>query len=102
MFLRKNQQGCLSLLNWIGTLTLFLLLKLPCKKNGALIHSMMFLSPEVACISKSTIQPCIEYCCYAWAGNSGCYLEMLDKLQKRVCRTIGPSLPAFLEPLAHR
>ena len=27
---------------------------------------------------------------------------MLDKLQKRICMTAGPSLAAFLEPLAHR
>ena len=31
-----------------------------------------------------------------------CYLELLDKLQKRICRTIGLSLAASLEPLAHR
>ena len=27
---------------------------------------------------------------------------MLDKLQKWICRTVGPSLAASLEPLAHR
>ena len=31
----------------------------------------------------------------------GCYLELLDKLQKRICRTVGPSLATSLEPLAH-
>ena len=31
-----------------------------------------------------------------------CYLELLDKLQKRIWRTVGPSLTASLEPLAHR
>ena len=31
-----------------------------------------------------------------------CYLELLDKLQKHICRTAGPSLAASLEPLAHR
>ena len=30
-----------------------------------------------------------------------CYLELSDKLQKRICRTVGPSLAASLEPLAH-
>ena len=44
----------------------------------------------------------MEYCCHVWAGAPSCYLELLDKLQKRVCRTVGPSLTAFLEPLAHR
>ena len=27
--------------------------------------------------------------------------ELLDKLQKRICRTVGPSLATSLEPLAH-
>ena len=37
----------------------------------------------------------------AWTGASNCYLELLDKLQKRICMTVGPSLAASLEPLAH-
>ena len=73
------------------------------KKIGALIHSMKFLSHEVALyLYKSTIQPCMEYCCHVWAGAPSCYLELLDKLQKRICRTVGPSLAASLEPMAHR
>ena len=72
------------------------------KKIGALICSMKFLSPEVALyLYKSTIQPCMEYCCHVWAGAPSCYLELLDKLKKRICRTVGPSLAASLEPLAH-
>ena len=51
---------------------------------------------------KSTIQPCMKYCCHVWAGAPSCYLELLDKLQKRICRTVGPSLAASLEPLVHR
>ena len=66
------------------------------------ICSMKFLSPEVALyLYKSTILPCIEYCCHVWAGASSCYLELLDKLQKRICRIVGSSLDASLEPLAH-
>ena len=38
---------------------------------------------------------------HAWAGALGCYLEMLDKLQKQAGRTVGPSLAASFEPLAH-
>ena len=30
------------------------------------------------------------------------HLDLLDKLQKRICRIVGPSLAASLEPLAHR
>ena len=36
-----------------------------------------------------------------WAGGCSCYLELLVKLQKRICRTVGPSLAASYEPLAH-
>ena len=73
------------------------------KKIGTLIRSMKFLSPEVALyLYKYTIRPCMEYCCHVWAGAPSCYLELLDKLQKRICRTVGPSLAASLEPLAHR
>ena len=73
------------------------------KKIGALIRSMKFLSPEVALyFYKFTIRPCMEYCCHVWAGALGCYLELLDKLQKRICRIVGPSLAASLDPLAHR
>ena len=43
----------------------------------------------------------MEYCCHVWADAPGCYLELLDKLQKRICRTVGPSLAASLEHLAH-
>ena len=72
------------------------------KKIGALIHSMKFLSPEVALyLHKSTIRPCMEHGCHVWAGAASCYLELLDKLQKRICRTVGPFCAASLEPLAH-
>ena len=73
------------------------------EKSGALIRSMKFLSPEVAMyLYKSTICPCMEYCCHVWAGAPSCFLELLDKLQKGICRTVGPSLAASLELLAHR
>ena len=81
-----KMQGRHSLLNCIGALTLSLLLKL-------LIRSMLY---------KSTIPPYVECCCHVWAGAPSCYLELLGKLQKQICRTVGPSLAASLEPLAHR
>ena len=43
----------------------------------------------------------MEYCCHIRAGAPSCYLELLDKLQKRICKTVGPSLAACFEPLAH-
>ena len=64
---------------------------------------MTFFSHEVALyFYKSTIRPGMENCCHAWAGAPSCYLEMLDNLQKRICRTAGPSLIASLEPLDQR
>ena len=73
------------------------------EKSAALIRSMKFLSPEIALyLYKSTICPCMEYCCHVWAGAPGCFLELLDKLQKGICRTVGPSLAASLGLLAHR
>ena len=44
----------------------------------------------------------MEYCCHVWAGAPSCYLGLLDKLQKGICTTVGPSLAASLEPLSHR
>ena len=44
----------------------------------------------------------MEYCCHVWAGAPTCYLELMDKLQKRICRTVVTSLAASIEPLAHR
>ena len=38
----------------------------------------------------------MEYCCLVWAGVLNCYLELLDKLQKRIYRTFGPSLGTSL------
>ena len=71
------------------------------KKIGDLIHSMKFLSPEIALyIYDTTIRTCMEYCCHVWASAPNCYFHMLDNLQKRICGTVGPSLA--LEPLAHR
>ena len=73
------------------------------KKIGAMIRYMNFLFPEVALyLYKSTILSCMENCCHVWAGPPSCYLVLLVKLQKRICRTVGPSHAAFLEPLVHR
>ena len=58
-------------------------------KIGALIHSMKFLALYLPCMR----------CC--WAGAPNCYFEVLEKLQKRICRTVGSSVAASLEPLAH-
>ena len=91
----------LSKLDW-GSYIIYIA-KTASKKIRALIRPMKFLSPEVALyLYKSVIRPCIEYCCHVCASAPSCYLELLGKLQKRICRTVGPSLAAFLEPLALR
>ena len=74
--------------------------KIASKIIGALTRSIKFLSPEVALyLCKPTIRPCIEYCCHVWAGAPSYFLELLGKLQKRICRTVGPSLAASFQPL---
>ena len=65
------------------------IVKTASKKIGALICSVKFLW-----------RSCMESCCHVWAGAHSCYLELLDKLQKQICRTTGPSLAAYLEPCA--
>ena len=67
-----------SKLHW-GSYIIFIV-KTVCKKFGALIRSMKLFSPEVALyLYKSTINPCMKYCCHVWAGAPSCYLDMLDK-----------------------
>ena len=71
------------------------------KKTGALICSMKFLSPEFFLyFYKFTIWPFTKYY-YVWDGAPCCHLELLDKLQNWICRTVGPSLAACHEPLLH-
>ena len=110
LFLKKNHLlrcwNYVSLRNWIGALTLPLLLKLSQRKLGALIHSVKFLFSEVDLSPRKdlypfTIKACMQYCCHVWAGACNCYLDMSDKLQKWVCRTFGLSLAASLELLGH-
>ena len=105
LFLRKNHLlrcwGWPSLLNCIGAYIISIA-KTASKKIGVLIRSMKFLSPEIALyLYKSTICPCMEYCFHVWAGTPSCNLELLDKLHKQMCRTVGHSLDASLEFIAH-
>ena len=82
-------------LNWIS------IAKTAFKKIGTLICSIKFLCPEfVLYLCKYTIHQCMEYCCHVWADEPSCFAELLGKLQKWICRTLGPSLAASLEPLA--
>ena len=72
------------------------------KKIRALVCLMKFLFLEILLyFLKSNIQPCMEYCCHLWAGTACCYLELIDKLQKWICRTVGLPLAASIKFLAH-
>ena len=78
---------------------IILIAKTGFKKIGAVIHFMRFPSPEFALyLCKSTIRPCMEYCCHAWAGAPSCYLKLLEKVQKQMRKTVGSSLAASLWP----
>ena len=78
------------------------MLKLPPRKLELIIPSMKIFPLEAALyVHESTVQPCMGYCCHAWAVACNCYLELLNKLQKWRCRNVGPLLAASFEPIAH-
>ena len=89
LFLNENYLlrcwGCLYVLNWIETIRLSLFLKLLPRKLESWFILWRFFSWGCS-VS------------FPW----GCYLELLDKLQNGVCRTVSPPLAASLELLAHR
>ena len=72
-----------------------IIVKSASKEIGPLILWSFFIL-RLLCISIN-----LPYCCHAWAGALSYYLELLDKLQKQICRTLDPSLAASLELLAH-
>ena len=75
------------------------IVKTASRKIWALILSMKIFPPEIApYLYKFTILPCMEYCCYVWAGAPNCSLELLEKLQNRICRTVGPWLIVEMWP----
>ena len=43
----------------------------------------------------------MKYYCYFWVGAASCYLDTTGKLQKRVYRSVGPTLAASLESLGY-
>ena len=103
LFLRNNHLlkcwDWFSLLNWIGALTLFPLPKLHPRKLEPLIVLWSFLLSKLSFISLSLPHNLAWKLFHIWAVTPSCYLNMLDKLQKRLCRTVGTTLTASLEPL---
>ena len=85
-----------SPLKMLGLTYLISIPKTAFKKIETLICSLKFLSPQVALhLWKSTICPCMEYCCHIWPGIPSCYLELLGKIQNQICGAVGPSLASF-------
>ena len=92
LFYKKNN----LLRCWVWDSYIISIAKTASKKIGSLIRSMMVVSPEVALyLYKSMIWTSMEYCCHVWAGALSYILELLEKLQKWICRSVGPS---FLNP----
>ena len=61
------------------------------QKTGPLIHSMKFLSPEVALyLYKSNIWPCIEYCCHVWAGDPNCFFGIWNLCSSELAQLVPP------------
>ena len=71
-------------------------------------EDMINPKPTVVCFGividftgfKINHQLCIEYCGHIWDCAPSCNLELFDKLQKRICRTVCISPAVSLEPLA--
>ena len=68
------------------------------KKIAELTRSMKCLSPEVTqYLYKATIRPSMKYYSVL-GGDTGCYLESLDKLQKRILELLLFHLLPLLNP----
>ena len=96
LFLGKNHLsrcwGWFSLLNWIEARTFSLLLNLPPRKLESWFILWSFLFLRLLFISIN-LPYSHAWNTVFWAGAPSCYLELLDKLQKPICRIVGPSLP---------
>ena len=58
------------------------------------LHRLLIISINLS------LWPCMKYCCHTWADAPSRYLDILDKLQRWVCRTVFPTLVASLELFA--
>ena len=66
-----------------------------CAALDFLFLALLFISVKLLCTYIK--RDCIEYCHCVWAGCFSCCLDIWDKLQMLICRTIGPSLAATLD-----
>jgi hypothetical protein len=73
------------------------------QRLGALYRVRSYLTPEsVLYLYKTQIRPILEYCSHLWSRSAASGIALLDRIQKRVCKLIGPQLSLKLEPLSHR
>ena len=69
---------------------------------GPFIRFMKFLSADVGLyLYKSAIQPCMEYYYRVWGGTLLVATCMQNLHVKQLCRTVGPTVAAFFEPLVY-
>ena len=88
----------LGKLDWLRLTSLITLVLLMWKWMGLFWEKTSFKMLGLTFSSKLDWWP---YIISIAKSASKCYLELLDKLQIRICRTVGLSLAASLEPLAH-
>ena len=72
-------------------------------KVGSLLRCKGFFTQEtILYLYKSTIRPCIEYCCHLWAGAPTSCLSLLVRIQQRICNVVEPNPSCKLDSLSHR
>lgn len=62
-----------------------------------LTHSMKFSLLMLRFVS-ANLSFSLTYNTFVLAGTQNCCLNMLDKRQKQVCKTVAPTLASSLEP----
>ena len=73
-------------------ITLSQLLKRLLRKLEPCFFLWNLSSEFLPCLYKSTIRPCTDYCSHSRTGAANYFLDMMDKIPKRVCRAVAPTL----------
>ena len=68
-------------------------------RTNLILHNISAI-PNSLC--KSTIRPCMEYCCHVWAGAPSCYLNRWINYKNRYAGLLVFHLLPLLNPWAHR
>ena len=100
LFLRENHLlrcwGCLSHLNWLGALTLSLLLKLLPRKLEPWFALWSFFLLRLLYISIILSYVLAWNCCTVFRSAPSCHVELLDKLQKRILHNFSVTILKML------